>query len=123
MPEGNNAHPVVVSNDFVNLHAHERILAHPLDLPSQRGEAVQAVSVEGKINGNDVGSIVGDTSKPPKAESGEQFATFAVAHLGYKHKSPATAAMGMGRLISPNSRQIYHLPARVRALEIEMLLI
>jgi hypothetical protein len=53
-----------VSNDFVSLHADQGILPHPLDLPSQRREAIQAFSVVGKINGNDVRSIVGDTSEP-----------------------------------------------------------
>jgi hypothetical protein len=40
VPESNNAHPVVVGYDFVNLDADEGILPHPLDLLSQRGEAV-----------------------------------------------------------------------------------
>src|SRR5438876_4281564 len=99
MSESNDAHPVIVSSDFVNLHADQRILAHPLDLLSHRGEAVQAISVVAKINGNDVWSIIGHTSQPPKAESGEQFATFAVAHFSDKHKNSATAVMVRGFLL------------------------
>jgi hypothetical protein len=87
-----------MGNNFVNFHTDQGILPHPLDLPSQRGEAVQAFSFVGKINGNDVRSTVGDTSEAAKADPGEKFATLAAAELSDKHETPRPQRSYLRRL-------------------------
>ena len=60
LPKDNDARPIVAAVNFVGLHADQRILPHPFNLPPQRGKAVQAVGVVDEIDGNDVRPVAGE---------------------------------------------------------------
>jgi len=81
LSKDNDARPIVVASNFVGLYTDQRILPHPFDLLPQRGKAVQAVGLIGKINGNDIGPIVAGASKSAIAEPHQHLATFPGAHL------------------------------------------
>lgn len=80
LSKDNDARPIVVASNFVGFYADQRILPHPFDLLPQRGKAVQAVDLIGKINGNDIGPIVASASKSAVAEPRQHVATFFGAH-------------------------------------------
>lgn len=80
LSQDNDARPIVVTSNFVGLYADQRILPHPFNLPPQRGKAVQAVGVIGKIEDNDLGPIVAGATKSAVAEPHQHLATFPGAH-------------------------------------------
>jgi len=82
LSKDNDARPIVVAVNFVGLHADQRILPHPFNLPPQRGKAVQAVGVVGEIeiDGNDVGPVVTGARESAVAEPYQHLATFPAAH-------------------------------------------
>ncbi len=80
LSKDNDARPIVVTVNFVGLHADQRILPHPSNLPPQRGKAVQPVGVVGEIDGNDVGPVVTGASESAVAEPYQHLATFPAAH-------------------------------------------
>jgi len=52
--DGDYAAPLSVANDFIYFYANERIGAHPLDLLTQRREAVDMIFIGGEIDRNDI---------------------------------------------------------------------
>jgi hypothetical protein len=76
-----------LTSNFVGLYADKRILPHPFNLPPQRGKAVQAVGVIGKIEDNDLGPIVAGATKSAVAEPHQHLATslvrILVTSIGY----------------------------------------
>jgi hypothetical protein len=82
----NDARPIVMSANFVCLYADQRILAHPFNLPSQRGKAAQSVGVKCEINGNDIRPVVTGASESAVAEPDQNLATFLAANLRDEHR-------------------------------------
>lgn len=80
LSEDNNARPIVVTSNFVGLYTDQRILPNPFNLSPQRGKAVQAIAIVGKINGYDIWPIVAGATKSAVAEPRQHLATFFGAH-------------------------------------------
>ena len=80
LSKDNDARPIVVASNFVDLYADQRILPHPFNFPPQRRKAIQAVGVIGEVNGNNIRPIVTGASKSAVAEPHEHLATFPTAH-------------------------------------------
>src|SRR5690349_6887529 len=57
-PEYDDARPLPVAHEFVDFEADKRILSHPVDLLTQRGVAIEELSLQIDMNGNDVRLVV-----------------------------------------------------------------
>jgi hypothetical protein len=85
VPERDDTRPIVVASDFVGLYADQRILSHPGNLLSQRRKGVQALAVEDKIDGDNIGSVIGGAGQSAKAQPLKKLATLSAPHFGDEH--------------------------------------
>ena len=71
-----HAHPSKMVYYLIDFHTHFRILAHPFDLLSDGGKAVEMVGFICEVNGNYVRLIVDGASESSKDTSSHHFLAF-----------------------------------------------
>ncbi len=81
----NDARPLVVAPNLIDLHAHQWIQSHPFNFPAHGGETAQTVRIVCEIKWNDIGPVVGGTREPAIAQPLEHFAAFPTSHPGNQH--------------------------------------
>jgi hypothetical protein len=69
--DDDDAHPVAVRCELVDLDTDERILSHPLDLLPERRVAVEILPLQIDADRNDIRLIVEGTGQPGYIPSGE----------------------------------------------------
>jgi hypothetical protein len=83
-----DAHPVAVGCQLIDLDTDERILSHPLDLLPERRVAVEKLPLQIDTDGNDVRLIVEGTRQPGNILSGQHLPALLVRHLMDTHGKP-----------------------------------
>jgi hypothetical protein len=94
LAEDDDARPLPLSCDFVDLDTHQGILSHPLDLLTERGKAIEVLAVEVEMYGNDVGLVVPSASQPTDVGRGQHGAALAIRHFFDHHGKPSRVAEG-----------------------------
>lgn len=84
-PENDDAHPLPVSDEFVHFETDEGILSHPFDLLTECGVAIEELSLEIDMYGNDVGLVVPGARQTSGIRPGEQCTAFLLRHLQNYH--------------------------------------
>jgi hypothetical protein len=79
---------MIVSQDLIGFHTDKGVLAHPFDLSSERGKAVQTVGLIRKLEGEDVWLIIARASQPPGTETSKKIMTLLAIHFANKHETP-----------------------------------
>jgi hypothetical protein len=77
--------------NFIRLNANKGILAHPQNLLAQGGKTVKSVSIEGKIDRDDVRPVIARASQPAKAETREELSASFTSHFRDEHSGPPFA--------------------------------
>jgi len=96
LPHDNDARPLVVAPNVIDLHANQWIQSHPFNFPAHGGEAAQTVGVVCEIKWNDIGPIVGGTREPAIAQTLKHFAAFPSSHSGNQHGRSSQVLRGAG---------------------------
>ncbi len=80
-PEYDDACPLLVSPEFVDLKTDKGILPHPLDLLTQCGKAIEELAVQLDMNGDDVRLVGPDARQSSDKPLPEHCAALTLRHL------------------------------------------
>lgn len=81
MPEYDDARPLPVSYEFVDLETDKGILSHPLEFLTQCGVAIEKLAVQVDMNGNDVRLVVPGARQASDIRPGEHCAALSLRYL------------------------------------------
>src|SRR6266496_2110178 len=84
--EDDHAAPLRGANNFIYFHADKRIGAHPLDLLTQRREAVDMIFVGGEIDRNNIWLTRPRTAESADSSLLQEFKTLSRRHLLDYHR-------------------------------------
>jgi len=90
MPEYDDAYPLPVSREFVDLETDKWIQSHPLDLLAQRGEAIEKLAIQVKMKRNDVRLVAPRARQASDMPPGEHRTALLLRHLLDWHRKPHT---------------------------------
>ena len=94
MPEYDDARPLSVSDEFVDLETDKGILSHPLDFLTQCRVAIEKLAVQVDMNGNDVRLVVPGARQASDIRAGEHCPALSLRHLLDYHDNASDNAMG-----------------------------
>jgi hypothetical protein len=81
MPEYDDARPLPVSYEFVDLETDKGILSHPFDFLTQCGVAIEKLAVQVDMNGNDVRLVVPGARQASDIRPRKHCAALSLRHL------------------------------------------
>jgi hypothetical protein len=94
LPEYDDAFPLPLCREFVDLETDKGILSHPLDLLPQCGEAIEALVVQVEMKRNDVGLVIPGARQTSDMPPGEHRAALFFRHLVDYHRTPHSTRSG-----------------------------
>jgi hypothetical protein len=80
-PEYDDARPLPVSDEFVDLETDKGILSHPLDFLTQSGVAIEKLALQVDVNGNNVRLVVQGARQASDIRPGEHCAALSLGHF------------------------------------------
>ena len=90
MSKDDKARPFSMSSEVLDLETDKRVLSHPFDFLTQCGKAVEKITGQVDMNGNDVRLIVVGAGQPGETGLGKHCAALLLRHFLDDHGEPHT---------------------------------